>query len=291
MYRYDDVILENAVPPIIDKNLFDKVQLIIKRNYNTRARNKAHMDYLLTTKLFCGHCGSPMVGESGTSKSGKVHHYYKCCKRKREHACNKKTERKDWIEQLVVQYTVSHVLTDERIDMIATKVMELVEKDLQDTSVLVSLQGALKDVNKKINNIMIAIEEGIFTYTVKDRLETLEQEKCSIEEQIFREELKKPFLTKERIVHWLNSFKDGDINNIEYRRRIIDALVNSVFVYDDGDGNKGRKIVLTFNYSGENTLTLKSSDIENVAPPNEANPNTFFFVKHCFGFSILVEEV
>lgn len=96
---------------------------------------------------------------------------------------------------------------------------------------------------------------------------------------------------KERIVHWLNSFKDGDINNIEYRRRIIDALVNSVFVYDDGDGNKGRKIVLTFNYSGENTLTLKSSDIENVAPPNEANPNTFFFVKHCFGFSILVEEV
>lgn len=291
VYRYDDVILENAVPPIIDKNLFDKVQLIIKRNYNTRARNKAHMDYLLTTKLFCGHCGSPMVGESGTSKSGKVHHYYKCCKRKREHACNKKTERKDWIEQLVVQYTVSHVLTDERIDMIATKVMELVEKDLQDTSVLVSLQGALKDVNKKINNIMIAIEEGIFTYTVKDRLETLEQEKCSIEEQIFREELKKPFLTKERIVHWLNSFKDGDINNIEYRRRIIDALVNSVFVYDDGDGNKGRKIVLTFNYSGENTLTLKSSDIENVAPPNEANPNTFFFVKHCFGFSILVEEV
>ena len=160
------------------------------------------------------------------------------------------------------------MLTDERIDMIATKVMELVEKDLQDTSVLVSLQGALKDVNKKINNIMIAIEEGIFTYTVKDRLETLEQEKCSIEEQIFREELKKPFLTKERIVHWLNSFKDGDINNIEYRRRIIDALVNSVFVYDDGDGNKGRKIVLTFNYSGENTLTLKSSDIENVAPPS-----------------------
>lgn len=29
----------------------------------------------------------------------------------------------------------------------------------------------------------------------------------------------------------------------------------------------------------------------NPRPPNSANPNTLFFVKHCFGFVLIVEEV
>ena len=90
-------------------------------------------------------------------------------------------------------------------------------------------------------------------------------------------------------MYWLASFKKGDINDIEYQRRIIDTLVNSVYLYDHGD--KGRKIVLTFNISGANTLTIECSDIEGIASPNNANPNTLFFVKHCFGFVFIVEEV
>lgn len=289
VYRYDDVTIEDAIPSIIDKPLFDKVQSLLHHNFASRARNKAKEDYLLSTKLFCGHCGSPMIGESGTSKTGRMYYYYKCAKRKRGKSCEKKVEKKDWIEELVVRYTVSHVLTDENIELIATRAMELIEKDLQDTSVLIGLQGLLKDTNKKIKNLMAAIEQGIITSTTKERLEELEQERLNIEGQIAREEMKKPLLSKERIVYWLTSFKSGDIKDVEYQRRIIDTLVNSVFVYDNGD--KGRRIVLTFNVSGNNTLTIESSDIEGIAPPNSANPNSLFFVKHCFGFVLIVEEV
>ena len=264
VYRYDDVVIEDAIPPIIDKTLFDKVQALLQHNYSSRAKNKAKEDYLLTTKVFCGHCGSPMIGESGTSKLGRVYHYYKCAKRKREKDCDKKVEKKDWLEQLVVKHTVEQVLTDENIDLIATRAMELIEKDLQDTSVLIGLQSALKETNKKIKNLMSAIEQGIITSTTKERLEELEQERRDFEGQIAREEMKKPLLSKERIVYWLTSFKSGDINNVEYQQRIIDTLVNSVFVYDNGD--KGRRIVLTFNISGSNTLTIECSDIEGIAP-------------------------
>lgn len=88
---------------------------------------------------------------------------------------------------------------------------------------------------------------------------------------------------------WLHSFKSGDIDNVEYRRRVIDTLVNSVYVYDNGD--KGRRFVFTFNISGQNTATLECSDIACFAPPKGANPNTVFFVKHCFGFVVDIEEV
>lgn len=288
-YRYDDVVIENCVPPIIDKKLFDRVQAMLKHNYAARARTKAIEDYLLTTKLFCGHCGAAMVGESGTSKTGKVHHYYKCNDRKRKHTCNKANEKKDWIEQVVVKYTVENVLTDENIELIATKAMELIQKDMEDTSLLVGLQEVLKDIDRKIKNLMTAIEEGIITPTTKERLEELEKDKRETEGKIAKEELKKPLLSKERIMYWLTSFKSGDIQDIEYQRRVIDTLVNSVFLYDTDDG--GRKIVLTFNVSGSNTLTITSSDIEGTAPLNRANPNTLFFVKHCFGFVLTLEDV
>lgn len=289
VYRFDDVVIEGAIPPILDKELFDKVQRRRKYLSAARAKNKAKDDYLLSTKLFCGCCGSPMVGECGKSKSGITYHYYKCAMRKKGHPCPKHTERKNDLEELVVRYTVQNVLTDENIERIATKAMELIEKDLRDTSVLTGLKASLRDINKKINNIMTAIEEGIITSSTKKRLEELEQTKLTIEGQIAREEMKKPLLTKERIMYWLTSFKSGDIKNVEYQRKIIDTLVNSIFVYD-GDGGS-RRIVLTFNISGNNTATIKCSDIKALGPPNSANPNTFFFVKHCFGFVYITEEV
>ena len=289
VYRYDDVVLEDAVPPIISKSLFEKVQAMFKHNYASRARTKAKEDYLLSTKLFCGHCGEPMIGESGTSKTGKLHHYYKCAGRKRQHNCNKAVEKKEWLETIVVKFTVQQVLTDENIERIATKAMELIQKELEDTSVLIGLQGMLRECNKKIKNLMTAIEQGIITPTTKERLEELEEERRELEGKIAKEEMKKPLLSKERIMYWLTSFKSGDIQDIEYQRRIIDTLVNSIFVYDDDNG--GRKIVLTFNVSGNNTLTISGSDIEGITPPNSANPNSLFFVKHCFGFVLNIEEV
>ena len=165
-----------------------------------------------------------------------------------------------------MRFTVQKVLTDENIERIAIKAMEIIEKESADTTYLQGLQDQLKEVSKKIKNIMTAIEQGIITSTTKDRLMELEEEKNNIEGQIAREEMKKPLLTKERIMFWLHSFKSGDIDNVEYRRRVIDTLVNSVYVYDNGD--KGRRFVFTFNISGQNTATLECSDIACFAPPN-----------------------
>ena len=289
VYKFMDIVLPDGIPAIIDKELFDKVQNMRTKNAKTKARTKAVEDFLLTTKLFCGHCGSAMIGDSGTSKSGKTHYYYKCANRKRNHNCDKKAEKKDWIEELVTRYTAEHVLTDENIDLIATRTMELVEKEATDSSYLNALQEELKEINKKLHNLISAMEQGIITASTKERLEELESEKKQVELQIAREEIKKPSLTKERIAFWLHSFKDGDLSDMEYKRRIIDIFVNSVYLYDEGD--KGRKIVITFNISGENTTTISCSDIECSAPPKGAYPNTLFFVKQCFGYVIYVEEV
>lgn len=260
IYKYADMEIEGGVPAIISQELFDKVQARLKHNARSRASGKAQEEYLLTGKLFCGHCGKLMVGEAGTSRSGAVYHYYKCNSRKYGRKCEKKTECKDWIENLIVKYTVGKVLTDSVIDEVATKVEEIVTKEFNDHTVLNSLREQLKINQAGIKNIMNAIEQGIITPTTKDRLTELEAEGKELEIAIAKEEIKKPLVTKEHVVYYLRSFKGGDITDRDYCRNVIDALVNSVFLYDNDNG--GRKIVVTYNFSNAPNRTIKCSDIE-----------------------------
>lgn len=283
-YEYDGVIIEDGIPAIIDTPTFEKVQSMFQHNYTARARSKANEDYLLTTKLFCGHCGSPMIGESGRARNGQYYYYYKCSKQKKASgSCDKHTERKAWIEELVVKETLK-LLTDDVIDRIAEKAAEILEKEFADKSMLTYYEQTLKDVEKRLANLIDLMEQGIVTASTKDRLLELEAQKKELLDNISRESVKKPLLSKDRIAFWLYSFKNGDVTDKNYQQKIIDTFVNSVYIFDT-DGTKGRRIVFTFNISGQNTSTITVSDIGAFAPPNRANPNHIFFVKHVFGFA------
>ena len=91
------------------KGLFDVV-LVWKldrfaRNRYDSAKEKAKINYLLSTKLFYGKCGALMLGESGYGYKNNMYHYYKCANTKRRKTCDKKSVRKDWIEDLVINLT------------------------------------------------------------------------------------------------------------------------------------------------------------------------------------------
>ena len=55
-YTYNDKEMEDGIPRIINNDLFYKVQDMMFKNKKAPARARAKTDYLLTTKLFCGHC-------------------------------------------------------------------------------------------------------------------------------------------------------------------------------------------------------------------------------------------
>lgn len=264
-YHCADVVIENGMPIIVEKELFEKVQEQIKRNYIGRGRKKADEEYLLTGKLYCGHCGANMVGESGTARNGTTYYYYKCAHRKRNpKTCDKHTEQKNWIEKYIVQLTLN-LLTDERIDLIAEKAASLLQKEAAENSILPSLKNTLREVEKRIKNIIDLMEQGIATPSTKERLLELESQKADITTRIAMEDFAKPTISKERIAFWLYSFRNKNIEDKEYRRKIIDTLVNSVYIYDI-NGGKGRRLVCTYNISGNNTASIDISDIEGYAP-------------------------
>lgn len=264
-YRYKDIVLENAIPPIIPKDLFERVQMRVEKNKRAPARTKADDEYLLTTKLFCGHCGRMMVGESGTARNGTTYRYYKCASAKRRTGCHKKAVKKDWIESIAVRYTIQRVFQDDLIAQIADKLVEL--QNAEDSTLPV-LRKQLADTNRGIENMLNAIQQGILTTSTKDRLEELEKLRDDLKVSILQAELERPQYTREDIIEWIKQFKYGDPNNKEYQRQMIDTFLNSIYVFDD-------YLAFTYNYkNGTQSVSLTDifmafgSDFNGFTPPN-----------------------
>jgi len=112
-YRYGETVTPDGMPAIVPQEIFGRVQERMEKNQHKPAYMKAETEYILTTKIFCGKCGTMMVGVGGTSKTGKVHHYYKCGNAIYKKSCDKKTVQKDWIERHIAALTRDYVLRDE----------------------------------------------------------------------------------------------------------------------------------------------------------------------------------
>lgn len=255
-YEFADVIIDNAVPAIVDKETFEKVQKRLQRNRRAPATAKSDVRFYLTGKLFCGKCGENMVGDSGTSGNGETYYYYSCISKKRKNGCTKKSVKKDWIEQIITDVTIKQVLTDENIEYVSKKAFELYEKERNDKSEINSLKNTLHDVQGVIDNIMSAIEQGIITSTTKQRLMDAEEQKKAIEVRIAKEEIQKPPVTQEQIEFFLRDMKNKIYGAEERTEKIIDTFVNAVYLYDD-------KLIITYNLrDGETLKKIELSELE-----------------------------
>ena len=250
-YSYRDIVIPDAIPAIVPRDLFERVQEKIVKNSKAPARHKAEDEYILTTKLFCGDCGSLMIGESGTSRNGNVYHYYKCASAKKGTGCHKKPIKKKWIEDYVIQLIKDRLNDNAFIDDIVRACMEF---QASDNTVVQHLKHEVHETEKAIDNILHAIEQGIVTPSTKERLEELEATRKKLNDQIAKESIVRPFLSEEQVLFWFLRLRDLDITNLAHRKRLIDTFLNSIYVYDD-------TLLINCNFPST-SKTIRFSDID-----------------------------
>jgi hypothetical protein len=262
-------------PQIVDRDLFDAVQRKITANKRAPGAGKAKVDYILQGKAFCGHCGAPLVGESGKSKTGAVHHYYACAKKKKFHTCHKKNERKQPLEYYIVERTVNYILTPERIDFVADALVKKYESDFS-ASGAANLEKTInrldKEISDAVDNLLAFTGNKIVQDKIAEKIETLTAQKQDAESDLATMRIAmKHALKKEDYIKWLSSFRGGDPLDEKYQKRIIDTFINAVYVFDD-------KVVTYYNVKDEEQIGYeemlddlneeeKSSDLMNSAPP------------------------
>lgn len=243
---------EGGVPRIVEDEVFYKVQEMLKVNKRAPAKTWARADYLLADKAFCGHCGSPMFGESGTSHTGARHNYYICSSKKRFKSCNKKAVRQADLEGAVLN-AISEMLNDfELLDEIIDRTWACYQA--QDTSgeEIKHLQKQLDQIELAIKNLIRAIEAGILTDETKARMDELTAQKQDLKAAIADRKIARSFhLRKEDIAAYVYGLRQMDHTDIKIQKRLIQTFVNSVFVYDDS-------IKIVFNITGEHSMVTVS---------------------------------
>lgn len=228
--------------------------------------------YISYASVLC--CTYLMTAYGGTSKTGKMHRYYKCNGVKQK-LCDKKNAKKDWIEDFVVAQCRS-ILTDDNIKKIAEEVINATNAG--NIELINSLNKQLKKEEKIKNNLFDTLKLCEDDDIRREIITEISQSNKNIED--FRERLEKEKnntfdLTEEEIIFFLNGMRDGDVNDIQYRRLLIHVFVHEIYLYDD-------KIKIFFNTSniptevdvsfvdeiGETKGIQGCSTMTKTAPPN-----------------------
>lgn len=232
VYTFKDTRLEDGIPAIIEKEVYAVAQQKMDGEKAVRKRHRGNEDYILTGKLFCGHCFAPMVGMSGRSHVGREHYYYACQTRRTKRTCSKENIRKDYIETEVVRAVQHTVLDDETVQWIADSIMEA-SRQFKEHTRLSEYEGALKDVKKQIANVIHAIEMGVVSDEVKDRMDELQEEKRKYEGLIVIEKIAVQDYDRTTVVGYLESIRHGDPTDKAFQRMVIRDFVKAVYAYDD----------------------------------------------------------
>ena len=90
-----------------------------------------------------------------------------------------------------------------------------------------------RENEKQKANLVDALKHGKAVETLLDEIAKLEVAHSDIERQIIIEKAKHLDLSATEISFFLSSLRNGDINDIQYRRLLVTVMVNAVYLYDD----------------------------------------------------------
>lgn len=238
-YKYDDIVIPGGMPRLVSDDLFERVQERFRQNKRSPKPpqwDEAEHRYWLTGKLFCGLCGEPLHGLSGTGKSGKRWYYYSCNGKKRRNKCKLPNIRQEVIEKHVM-WILSQLLADsENLASIAVDIANYYRKQDDNGAYLESLRKQERDVETSIANLIKALEAGAVSDTLTTRLNALETQKSALLDQIQAEETKVRITENDRsITHFFQKFANTrfSMNDMETAENILEYFVDKIFVYPD----------------------------------------------------------
>ncbi len=223
MLQYNNSVYSGRHEAIVSKETYEStMKLMAARSRN----NIRYASNLLTGLLYCGKCGAKMRYQ----KWGKAG--YKLC-------CYSQQSSKDYMikDPFCNNFKYEAVLIEKKVvseifklsldpDMIES------EKLTQCENVLASVEKQLKETNKKINNLIDFIAQGVANEDIKQQLDRLEKYKSRLKEAIIKQQQDKQKTTdfKERIT---GLSKVWAYLSDEQKRTIIISLIEKIVLTEN----------------------------------------------------------
>lgn len=220
------VRIENSIPPIIDKEVFEVCQKRL-RNKSRNGSFAAKREYLLSGLIECTGCGSAYVGRCSTNGKGYSTRYYSCAAKYSKKTCHAKNINADMIETFVVSH-LKEYLTHSDFDEIATQICLQVNNASKDLS---QERAEIAEINKKIKNAMNAFMSGVVFPEMQEEVNRLRIRKSELEDIVARRSETNAPVKKDRIVKFLQ-YSATLID--ENPKQAINSLITKIYANTDG---------------------------------------------------------
>lgn len=235
---YEPLKIENCVPPIIDRDLWDRVQARHNGNKLVQPRRTKRL-YSLTGKIICAKCGGHMFGTyKGDKRSSNWHYaYYHCANKKTKGTCNALNVRKDQIDAYCLREIKNHILNEDAMRAISVQIAnaagdstdEMQKKREKAERRKEKILGILKKIKKDVYEDEITEEEGD-ALSAEYRAELAELEKALISLKSALE----GSITPELVYSYLSELLTlHGSENDEIQKMLFDKLIEKIEVHDD----------------------------------------------------------
>lgn len=154
-----------AVPPLIERELFDAVQARLKsRQPMVTPARVSSGPTLLTGICFCAKCGGAMTLRTGRGSAGGTYRYYTCSTKARQGktGCEGRTIQMDRLNHLVVDHIEGRLLRPTRLETILSSIIDRrQERTERRREHLAELHRRITEADQRLGRLFDAIESGL----------------------------------------------------------------------------------------------------------------------------------
>lgn len=233
---HEPIVVNDIIPPIIDKMLWERVQQRHKNRNYVRPRKRKDL-YSLTGKIVCGKCGAHFFGiRSASVQRGKKYDYkyYVCSTSKTYHTCSCKRVRKDFLEKTVLGEIKKYILNEKAICQIANDIVVKLGENPD------SQKNKLKEFKKELTTVKSQISELLDLKSLRlvdnvylvEHMKPLQERAKELELQVYAiEQQTKMTISHAMIVDYLNKMMDiSDTTDDEVLQTIFNNFVEKIVI-------------------------------------------------------------
>ncbi len=249
------VVVENTHEPIIDKEVFDKVQLILDKQKPIREKRN---DYFLKGLVYCHECGYLLgIDRRNLAIDGEVF-YFRCRThiRDTQHSkCYSHSMREDKLTNIVMD--VVKVVCKKYFDK--EKVIDIYQKEKIRIEERKSDSEKLEEINAKLNKLDLALDRiyndrlsGFLQEKDFERMYTEKREernRIEKEVNILKSRIEESSSKKDSKDEELNKLLKKFLNTKKPNRALVFSLIDKIELTKDS------KIIVKFKFKKLNDLT------------------------------------
>lgn len=180
--HFDEVKNAQAIPPIIDKSLFDQVQAVLNQRKTTRPKQNANPAYVLTDLLYCKQCSCSFSGATQTGGRNKIRYRAYTHTHKQRENCKANKINAEYLEKAVKSVILESLNAYVKDSPLSQSVFSRLENELQEKFARLSRYSF--ELDSKINTFLEKASNGNLDEKLVERYEKQARDYIETQEKV-----------------------------------------------------------------------------------------------------------